>query len=108
MYSAITTRRDTWQGPSREDARIDQIGASIEPHPLGCWLWTGGMSGEYGLTADGERAHRAVYEIMVGPIPEGLVLHHECEVKRCVNPAHLTPMTNGDHLAHHAALRRAS
>lgn len=38
-------------------------------------------------------AHRAMYEIDVGPIPEGLVLDHGCRVHRCCNPAHLEPVT---------------
>lgn len=31
---------------------------------------------------------------MVGPIPEGMYLDHLCSVKRCVNPAHLEPVTS--------------
>lgn len=52
------------------------------------------------------RVHRWVYEILVGPIPGDHVLHHTCETKRCVNPAHLEPLTPSEHAAVHAALRR--
>lgn len=39
------------------------------------------------------RAHRVAYELLVGPIPEGLVLDHLCRVRHCVNPDHLEPVT---------------
>lgn len=62
-----------------------------------CWEWTGtiGIYGYGKIYIDGKhkRAHRAVYEALVGEIPEGLVLDHLCEVKSCVNPIHLEPVT---------------
>lgn len=65
----------------------------------GCWEWTGSLSGGYGMfTPTGRNvdqcpAHRVVYELLVGPIPEGLVLDHLCRLPRCVNPEHLEPVT---------------
>lgn len=43
-------------------------------------------------------AHRVAYELYVGPIPEGLVIDHECEIKWCCNPEHLRPMTNAGNI----------
>ncbi len=65
----------------------------------GCWVWVGALdTNGYGLIWNGERvvgAHRLAYEVMVGPVPEGLVLDHEvCSLPCCVNPAHLVPKTN--------------
>lgn len=63
-----------------------------------CWLWTAGtFRGDYGQFWTGSTkvsAHRFAYELMVGPIPEGMQLDHQhtCP-KRCVNPAHLRPTT---------------
>ncbi len=39
------------------------------------------------------RAHRFAYELLVGPIPDGLVIDHLCRVRHCVNPAHMEPVT---------------
>jgi hypothetical protein len=63
----------------------------------GCWLWGGGWdSGNgYGKVwwCRAAMAHRVVYEVLVGPIPEGLVLDHGCRTRPCCNPDHLEPVT---------------
>lgn len=65
----------------------------------GCWLWTNRLNAcGYGTVSAQRKhmlAHRAMYELLVGPIPEGLELDHLCRVRHCVNPAHLEPV---DHL----------
>ena len=43
-------------------------------------------------------AHRFAYEMLVGPIPEGLDLDHLCRVRHCVNPNHLEPVTRSENL----------
>lgn len=64
----------------------------------GCWEWQAATfsTGGYALlSVDGtpRRAHRVGYELLIGPIPEGLVLDHLCVNVRCVNPAHMQPVT---------------
>lgn len=65
----------------------------------GCWEWTAAVNGEgYGqfrLDNHGRQvpAHRYAYELLVGPIPEGLEIDHLCRVRRCVRPNHLEPVT---------------
>ena len=66
-----------------------------------CWLWTGAITGGYGSFWIGTgtvRAHRFSYEHLVGPIPDGLVLDHLCRVTKCVNPAHLEPVTTAENV----------
>jgi len=71
-----------------------------------CWTWTASFDGKgYGQIQVGTlaspkmaRAHRIVYELIVGPIPDGLVLDHLCRVPKCVNPEHLQPITQHENL----------
>jgi HNH endonuclease len=65
--------------------------------PDECWNWTASTSYGYGqfilARNTNRRAHRLAYEALVGPIPDGLQLDHLCRNRRCVNPAHLEPVT---------------
>lgn len=45
------------------------------------------------IAGRGRLAHRAAYELLVGPIPDGLTLDHLCRRPACVNPEHLEPVT---------------
>lgn len=75
--------------------------------PDECWEWGGTVADGYGRFREGGfgsspvRAHRVAYKLLVGPIPEGLVLDHLCENRGCVNPAHLEPVTNRENLRRH-------
>lgn len=69
-----------------------------------CWPWTGSkLNSGYGqLRTERGRdvAHRVAYELIVGPIPEGLELDHVadrgCVRRDCVNPAHLEPVPHSE------------
>jgi len=76
-------------------AKVDKSGE--------CWLWTASKVVEgYGQFFAGRRsaaghpqptrAHRVAYELLVGPIPEGMTLDHLCRNRACVNPTHLEPV----------------
>lgn len=72
--------------------------AEISGDPTECWvwLWCKDRAG-YGRTILHKKqmlAHRAAYEILVGPIPAGLVIDHLCRNSSCVNPNHLEPVTD--------------
>lgn len=64
-----------------------------------CWEWTASTKGNgYGQVKHRDRksplfAHRAAYEILVGPIPDGMTLDHLCKNTLCVNPDHLEVVT---------------
>lgn len=80
-----------------------------------CWLWAGSAaSNGYGRFNVGKKypmAHRFAYEMLVGPIPDELTIDHLCHTndptcqggkvclhRRCVNPAHLEPVTQKENL----------
>lgn len=82
--------------------------------PDACWPWTAALYNGYGMVGLGTPsrrivgAHRAAYEVFVGPIPAGLTLDHVCHThdtscpggktcrhRRRINPSHLEPVANG-------------
>lgn len=86
--------------------------------PDECWPWTAGgnmADGGYGWFRPegvGWLAHRFAYELLVGPIPEGLTIDHTCHNRdlscvggracphrRCCNPAHLEAVPHAVNVA---------
>ena len=90
---------------------IDEVFLRCVPEPnSGCWLWTGAYHTEgYGYVSRKGRwwklAHRWVYELLVGVIPEDKDLHHKCGNRACVNPEHLVPLSRLEHMLADGRLR---
>ena len=71
-----------------------------------CWLWTGPVNRDgYGYHSG--LAHRLAYRLEHGPIPSGLMVCHRCNVRLCVNPAHLYAGTALDNARDTVAARAA-
>lgn len=75
---------------------IDRLLNKVEFSDSGCWLWKGAtVTGGYGLIGEGAPstklvlAHRAMWSILYGPIPEGAFICHSCDTPPCVAPDHL-------------------
>jgi len=73
-----------------------------------CWLWTGvlnkkGYGSFYVRETGGKyvslRAHRAMYQMFIGPIPDGKFVCHTCDIPSCVNPAHLFIGTHKENMS---------
>lgn len=89
---------------------LTRIALHIETDPSGCTLWTGPLRNGYGfIKIEGRNLyiHRLVWELTVGPIPEGFTVDHRCHNedescpggipcrhRPCCNVDHLEPVTN--------------
>jgi len=64
-----------------------------EVQPNGCWHWTRVQTGcgyaQIGIDGKLISVHRLSYELFVGPIPDGMVVCHKCDVRHCICPDHL-------------------
>lgn len=92
------------------DPRLpERFWAKVQPREDGCWYWTAAVNNQnYGLFNINRRlwlSHRAAYEALVGPIPDGLNIDHLCRVRRCCNPAHLEPVTQAENVRRHFSLQ---
>lgn len=78
---------------------MDKLGTHWVPEPItGCWLWFRANKGSgYGtarVNGHTVQAHRLAYELIRGPIPDGLTIDHLCRTACCVNPDHMEPVTH--------------
>jgi len=94
-------------------AKVDRRG------PDECWEWLGFVQPNgYGVFGTGKTnstsrlVHRIAHELLVGPIPDGLVLDHlchtrdtscravnDCPHRRCCNPMHAQPVSKRENIA---------
>lgn len=68
----------------------------------GCWRWTGAHFrngyGAVGYRGSATVAHRTIWKMFHGYLPDHLDLDHLCRVRDCVNPGHLEPVSRSVNL----------
>lgn len=70
---------------------------TVEDKETGCLLWTSQKRLGYGRfrVPPGKwvTAHRIAWELVNGPIPEGMTVDHKCRNRACLNVEHLEVVT---------------
>lgn len=97
-------------------ADLERLRSKVKVSPdSGCWEWTGRPAhngyGRIGWQGRYIAAHRVMWQLLRGPIPDGLELDHlchnrdkscpggrTCRHRRCVNPDHLEPVTHRENM----------
>lgn len=87
-------RRARRGAPKAPQSLAERLAGRTEIRPDGCWAWTGAqMPSGYGVLNVGggtKLVHRVAFELTHGPIAEGVLIRHACDIRHCVNPDHLT------------------
>lgn len=100
-------------GPKPRPLRERAPAHIVIDQTTGCWLWTGSLDrkGYAKALGDDRRivgVHRYFHAITHGPLAPSIHLHHECHVRRCVNPQHLRPLTPREHLIEHGTIAKGN
>jgi hypothetical protein len=72
----------------------------LDPDHPRCWRWRGRpVKFRRYRKKDGvlRSIYQIAFEIFVGPVPDGHVVHHTCENIHCINPEHLKALTPREH-----------
>lgn len=90
------------RGRSTPEAVEERFWSKVDVrNPFVCWPWLGSLGhngyARFSLHGKTVRAHRYMYELMVGTIEPNMTIDHVaargCTLRHCVNPYHLEQVT---------------
>lgn len=86
------------------DSRLpDRFWSKVRVEDGGCWQWTAALNpdgyGRIRLRRDwSPLAHRALWELLIGPVTYPEELDHLCKNRGCVNPQHLEKVQHAENV----------
>lgn len=106
--------KGVYERAKRPAKSVEEIAAKFWSHVVksdDCWEWSGLLNihgyGRFALSASEQYiAHRYSWRLTNGAIPEGRVVMHSCDNRKCVRPDHLSLGTQSDNLLDASRKRR--
>ena len=102
LEEALWDRWNPKGKPGRKPWSREKLEARAVRESSGCLVWQGAINSEgYGTVWHRDRtklAHRLMWELTRGPVPEGLEVMHTCDVRACIAVDHLQLGTHAENL----------